>query len=173
MLCLTAIAACVAVLLASGTAALPAVGAQGGANTQPGAPLVAAQVEAEAPKLPEVTTQAQGIHAAQAIVNTVRENPGEITLVATGPLTNVALAFRLDPEVPALLKKFIWMGGSTDHGNVTPSAEFNAFADPHAAHIVFHSGVKVHQFGLNVTLQVLVRGGRISRSEPCRSNCKR
>ncbi|WP_034341224.1 nucleoside hydrolase [Deinococcus misasensis] len=111
----------------------------------------------QASNLPEVVRSPEHLHAAQAIVDTVRNNPHEITLVATGPLTNVALAFRLAPELPSLLKKFVWMGGSTLYGNVTPSAEFNAFADPHAAHIVFHSGVKVHMFGLNVTLQVLVK----------------
>ncbi|GEM48913.1 nucleoside hydrolase [Deinococcus cellulosilyticus] len=111
----------------------------------------------QATGLPDLTRQPETLHAAQAIVKTVRENPGEITLVATGPLTNVALAFRLDPELPSLIRKLVWMGGSTTYGNVTPSAEFNAFADPHAAYIVFNSGIKVHQFGLNLTLQVMVR----------------
>lgn len=111
----------------------------------------------QASGLPLLARSPEALHAAQAIVKIVRENPGEITLVATGPLTNVALAFRLDPEIPSLLRKLVWMGGSTTYGNVTPSAEFNAFADPHAVHMVFNSGIKVHQFGLNVTLQVLVK----------------
>ncbi|GGJ33588.1 nucleoside hydrolase [Deinococcus roseus] len=111
----------------------------------------------QATGLPEPARAPESLHAAQAIVEIVRANPHEITLVATGPLSNVALAFRLDPELPTLIKKLVWMGGSTTYGNVTPSAEFNAFADPHAAYIVFNSGIKVHQFGLNLTLQVLVK----------------
>jgi len=113
--------------------------------------------------LPEPRTTVQAEHAVNFMVRAVRERPGEITLVATGPLTNLALAFRLAPDLPGLLRGVVWMGGSTGQGNRTPSAEFNALADPHAARIVLESGAQVRMFGLNVTLQVLATPDRIER----------
>ncbi|HCE63788.1 MAG TPA: ribonucleoside hydrolase, partial [Deinococcus radiodurans] len=93
----------------------------------------------------------------------VRANPGQITLVASGPLTNVALAFRLAPDLPGLLREVVWMGGSTAQGNRTPAAEFNALADPHAAHIVLHSPVPVRMVGLNVTMQCIATPERLEQ----------
>lgn len=82
--------------------------------------------------------QAQQLHAAPALVKLARQNPGEITLLTLGPLTNVALAVRLDPLFIPNLKQLIIMGGSVDgRGNTTPSAEFNIMVDPEAAAIVF------------------------------------
>ncbi|MCB8944153.1 MAG: nucleoside hydrolase [Ardenticatenaceae bacterium] len=78
-------------------------------------------------------------HAAVALVRMVNESPGELTLVAIGPLTNIAVALKLDPMLPYKIKRFVDMGGAvSSHGN-TPnvSAEFNIYADPEAAHIVF------------------------------------
>ena len=76
--------------------------------------------------------------AHQVIVETARERPGEIVLVATGPLTNVALALADEPSLPTLLRGFVLMGGSFERrGNVTPSAEANIWVDPEAAQAVF------------------------------------
>lgn len=79
--------------------------------------------------------------------------PGELRLVATGPLTNIAIAFAKYPDLPGLLHSVLIMGGSTTHGNVTPAAEFNIHADPYAAESVFRACNCVHMFGLNATLQ--------------------
>lgn len=83
------------------------------------------------------TLKVQDKHAVNYIIDTVRENPNEVTLVALGPLTNIALAFRLAPDIIPLTKSIIYMGGSAFfHGNVTPSAEFNWWFDAEAADIV-------------------------------------
>lgn len=76
-------------------------------------------------------------HAANALVRLAAENPGELTLVALGPLTNVALATRLDPNFAQNIKQFVFMGGTIRaHGNVQPTAEFNVYCDPEAAYMV-------------------------------------
>ncbi len=95
--------------------------------------------------------------AAAAIVTLVKANPG-CWLVPTGPLTNLALVFRLAPDLATLLAGISWMGGSTTHGNVTPQAEFNAWVDPEAAdevlqYVSAHS-VRFIMAGLNVTHEV-------------------
>ena len=78
---------------------------------------------------------------------------GELILVATGPLTNIAIALLKYPDLKHNIKKIIIMGGSTTIGNHSPYAEFNIWADPHAAEIVFKSGLPLIMFGLNVTHQ--------------------
>lgn len=93
--------------------------------------------------------------AYQYIIETVKENPGEITLVAVGPLTNIALALEAAPEIRSLVKEVVVMGGAfgmNDHrGNVTPYAEANIHDDPHAADIVFTADWPVVVLGLDVT----------------------
>ena len=82
-----------------------------------------------------------GEHAALAHVRLINESPGEYTLVAIGPLTNIAVALKLDPTLPEKVKRFVVMGGAvTAHGNTSNiTAEFNIFADPEAAHVVFEA----------------------------------
>lgn len=130
-------------------------------------PLFAGDVHGEtglpASGLPEPQYGPEGEHAALALIRLVRAQPREITVIATGPLTNLALAFRLDPQLPALLREVVWMGGSTAQGNRTAAAEFNALADPHAAHIVFESGVRLRMVGLNVTMQAIATPERVAR----------
>ena len=82
-----------------------------------------------------------------------RKFPGEITLVAVGPLTNVADALTNFPELKDLLKEVIFMGGSLSGGNITPYAEFNIYVDPEAANIVLKSGLPVTMVGLDATLK--------------------
>ena len=87
----------------------------------------------------------------------VLDAPGEVTLVATGPLTNVAYAFELHPELPGLLAGLVLMGGAYSltpygKGNQTPFAEFNIWQDPEAAYIVFNSGADTFAVGLDVTM---------------------
>ncbi|WP_203935226.1 nucleoside hydrolase [Virgisporangium ochraceum] len=102
-------------------------------------------------------------HAVDAIRAAVHGSPGEVTLVVTGAMTNVALALRLDPGLVAGVRRLVFMGGSTEAGNVTPAAEFNALADPHAMRVVLDSGIPLTMFGLNVTHRVLATPDRIAR----------
>ena len=92
-------------------------------------------------------------HAVDYIIDTVRAAPGEITLVATGPLTNIALAVRREPRLADWVRGFVIMGGSAGRGNVTPAAEYNIWADPEAAAAVFRAGWTVTMLGLDVTLR--------------------
>jgi pyrimidine-specific ribonucleoside hydrolase len=109
-----------------------------------------AGVEFPAPKVKPVQESATEI-----IRRLVRSSPGEISIVAVGPLTNVAIALRNDPELSGLLRSIVIMGGSLSGGNVTPAAEFNLYADPEAARIVFDAGVPLTMVGLDVTRKVL------------------
>jgi purine nucleosidase len=92
-------------------------------------------------------------HAIDYIIDTVGAAPGEITLVATGPLTNIAMAVRKEPRLTEWVKDFVIMGGSSGRGNVTPAAEYNIWADPEAAAAVFSAGWTVTVLGLDVTLK--------------------
>jgi purine nucleosidase len=84
--------------------------------------------------------QAETEHAAQAILRLSHQHAGKLLLVALGPLTNVALALKLDPTLPGRVARLVVMGGAvTCHGNITPAAEFNVYFDPEAAHIVFEA----------------------------------
>lgn len=87
-------------------------------------------------------------HAVQALIDAVRAHPGEITLVTLGPLTNVALALALAPDLAQKIPVCYVMGGAAATlGNVTPAAEFNIWVDPEAAKMVFHSGLRLVMVG--------------------------
>lgn len=93
--------------------------------------------------------------SAQFIIEMAHKYPGEITLVAVGPLGNLALALRLDPQLPKLIKAVNIMGGAAfTPGNVTPVAEANIWNDAYAAEIVFAAGWTINMFGLDVTYDV-------------------
>ncbi|MDR1747762.1 MAG: nucleoside hydrolase, partial [Spirochaetaceae bacterium] len=92
--------------------------------------------------------------AVEFIISAILDEPGEITLVATGPLTNIAAAVRMEPGITGAVKNIVFMGGSLGRGNITPSAEFNIFADPEAADIVFRSGAPLVMVPLDVTTKV-------------------
>ncbi len=95
--------------------------------------------------------------AYQFIVDTVRAQPGEVTLVAVGRMTNLALALKAEPEVARLVKEVVVMGGAFDvTGNVTPAAEANIHGDPEAADIVFTAPWKVTVVGLDVTMKTIM-----------------
>ena len=95
--------------------------------------------------------------ATQLISRIVRANPGEITIVAVGPLTNIGTLLRSDPEIARMIPQIVIMGGSLSGGNITPAAEFNLYVDPEAARIVFDSGIPLTMVGLDVTEKVLLR----------------
>lgn len=101
------------------------------------------------------TVQPTAGHAADFIVSSVLAAPGEVTLVATGPLTNLAVALSKAPQIASAVRRVVLMGGSCSRGNVTPAAEFNIAVDPEAAAIVFNAGWDVTMVGLDVTHQAL------------------
>lgn len=113
--------------------------------------------------LPAASSSPRPGHATDFIIETVLARPGEITLVATGPLTNVALAIRREPRLVPQVRDFVIMGGSTTRGNATPAAEFNIAVDPEAAAIVFAAGWTVTMVGLDVTLQAIAHTGILNR----------
>lgn len=107
-------------------------------------------------ELPAPTVALASRHAVDLIVDAVMAAPGEITLVPTGPLTNVALALRREPRLAASVHEVVLMGGAYTRGNQTPAAEFNAFVDPEAAAVVFDAGWPLTMVGLDLTHQARV-----------------
>lgn len=101
------------------------------------------------------------IPAWDAIYNEAVACGGELVLIAVGPLTNLGMAFMKYRELPKLIKKIVIMGGAASGGNVTPAAEFNIFADPDAADLVFTCGVPVYMCGLDVTMKAYLTEGEI------------
>jgi len=89
--------------------------------------------------------------AAELIRQIIRKYPGEVTLIPVGPLTNIATALNIDPELASMVKGIVMMGGSLSGGNITPAAEFNVYVDPEAARIVFQSGIPITMVGLDAT----------------------
>jgi purine nucleosidase len=102
-------------------------------------------------------------HAVDLLVSLVLDAPGEITLVPTGPLTNIALALRREPRLASAVREVVLMGGSYTRGNQTPAAEFNIFVDPEAAAIVFGAGWPVTMVGLDLTHQALATPAVLDR----------
>ncbi|KAL5070762.1 hypothetical protein RYX36_021649 [Vicia faba] len=97
--------------------------------------------------------------AAEFLVNQAKANPGKVTVVALGPLTNIALAIQMDPEFAKNIGQIVLLGGSfAVNGNVNPAAEANIFGDPDAADVVFTSGADILAVGINVTHQVVLSG---------------
>lgn len=95
--------------------------------------------------------------AAQFIVEMVMSNPGEITLVPVGPLTNIALALALEPQIAQNVAGVVIMGGAgTVNGNVNPAGEANIYHDPHAADVVFGAGWPITMVGLDVTMKTVM-----------------
>jgi purine nucleosidase len=108
-------------------------------------------------QLPEPHPQPIPQHAIDFLIEKILASPGEITLLAIGPLTNVALAIRQEPRIVPALKEIIIMGGALRYeGNTTALAEFNTYVDPHAAHIVYHAGILTTLVPLDVTYQCIL-----------------
>lgn len=109
----------------------------------------------DGPQLPETPSRKPvKDHAVKVIIDTIMKSDDDITLVPTGPLTNIALAMRMEPLIIPKIKEIVLMGGGT-FGNWTPAAEFNIWVDAEAAKIVFDSGVPIAMFGLDVTHQAV------------------
>jgi len=109
----------------------------------------------DGPSLPAPTTEPDPRHAVDFIAETVLASDEPITLVPTGPLTNVGLFIARYPEVAERLDRIVLMGGAYGEGNVTPAAEFNIWVDPEAAERVFQSGLDVTMIGLDVIHQAI------------------
>lgn len=105
-------------------------------------------------EFPPYDEKLEYLSAVELIIELTSNNE-HVTIVATGPITNVALALKLKPEIKEHIDEIIFMGGSVDNGNVSPAAEFNVLCDPEATHIVLESGLPVKMVGLNVTRKVL------------------
>ena len=113
-------------------------------------------------KLPEPRARPIRQHAIDFLIEKILSSPGQITLVAIGPLTNVALAIRQEPRLFEAIGELIIMGGAIRYeGNTTALAEFNTYVDPHAAHIVYHAGIPITLVPLDVTYQCVLTPGDV------------
>jgi inosine-uridine nucleoside N-ribohydrolase len=109
----------------------------------------------DGPELPEPQAGPVEEDAVPFLAAALAASPRPVTVVATGPITNVARLLEQHPEVRGQVAEIIFMGGSTERGNHTPTAEFNTFADPEALDVVLRSGLPVRMVGLNLTHQAL------------------
>lgn len=115
-------------------------------------------------QLPEPRAKPVPEHAVDYLIEHVLAEPGEISIFPIGPLTNIAMAIRKDPRFAKAVKELVIMGGAIlEHGNMTPLAEFNIYVDPHAAHIVFHSGIPITLIPLDVTHKCLLKWEHVER----------
>jgi inosine-uridine nucleoside N-ribohydrolase len=126
---------------------------------------VAAHVHGESgldgPDLPPPLREAEQQHAVDFLAEEIQRRAGKVTLVPTGPLTNVALLFALHPEVRP--ERIVLMGGAIGEGNRTPAAEFNIWADPEAAQRVFVEALDTTMVGLDVTHRALIKDEHTER----------
>ena len=115
--------------------------------------------------LPKPKGRASRQHGVNFLIKTLRATRGfPATLVVTGPMTNVALALTMAPDIAEGLSEIVVMGGADrEGGNITPHAEFNIFADPHAAQTVFQSGIAMRVLSLDVTHQLLTDDAMVER----------
>ncbi len=104
-------------------------------------------------------------HAISYLIETLMASNGDITIVPIGPLSNIAMAMRIEPRIIPKIAEIVLMGGAYSIGNTTPSAEFNIYADPEAAHVVFTSGVPIVMMGLDLTNQTVCTKEVITRIE--------
>ncbi|HFP9334654.1 TPA: pyrimidine-specific ribonucleoside hydrolase RihA [Raoultella planticola] len=117
----------------------------------------------DGPALPEPDFAPQSVTAVELMAKTLRESPQPVTIVATGPQTNVALLLNSHPELHDKIARIVMMGGAMMLGNWQPAAEFNIYVDPEAAEIVFQSGIPVVMAGLDVTHRAQIHGLDIER----------
>lgn len=112
--------------------------------------------------LPEPSQAPQPQHGVDFLIETLLTATAPITLATLGPLTNVAIALIKAPQIAQNVAEIVAMGGAITHGNVTPSAEFNIYVDPHAAQVVFDAGIPTTLITLDTTHQVLTTPQRLS-----------
>lgn len=117
----------------------------------------------DGPSLPEPSASAVAEPASELLRRLLDEADRPLTLVVTGPMTNVGRLLRDHPDSAAAISEVVFMGGSTQRGNHTPTAEFNVYADPEALDVVLASGVRVRMVGLNLTHQALATAEVVER----------
>ncbi len=117
----------------------------------------------DGPSLPEPAFAPQNCTAVELMASVLRESQEPVTLVATGPQTNVALLLASHPELHAKIARIVIMGGAMGLGNWQPAAEFNIYVDPQAAEMVFQSGIPVVMAGLDVTHRAQILPADIER----------
>jgi purine nucleosidase len=109
-------------------------------------------------------------HSVDFLIEKIMAEPGEMTLVCIGPLTNVAVAIRKEPRIILAVREVVIMGGAIRHqGNATPLAEYNAYVDPHAAYMVYHSGMPITLVPLDVTYQCILTKADVKRLQSIKS----
>jgi purine nucleosidase len=113
--------------------------------------------------LPKPTMPLQAEHAVNWIIQTLKQTAEPITIVTLGPMTNIAMAIVQAPEIMPKIQELVLMGGAITHGNITPSAEFNLYIDPHAAQIVFTSGIPLTMVSLDVTHTAIATTDRLAK----------
>lgn len=130
-------------------------------------PVTAPEIHGESgldgPELPEPAFDVVPEHAVDLIIRILRESDGRVTLIPTGPLTNIAMVLQKAPDVREKIEHICLMGGAVREGNKTPVAEFNIVADAEAARVVFESGLPLTMIGLDVTHQARVGDAELAR----------
>ena len=131
--------------------------------------MVAADIHGETgldgPVFEPLTKPLEEKHAVQFIIDTLMGSDGDITMVTTGPMTNLAMAMRMEPRIVEKIEQIVLMGGAYTNGNVTPAAEFNIIADADAAYVCFTSGRPITMVGLDVTRKALCYPAVVDRME--------
>ncbi len=116
-------------------------------------------------ELPAPTTKPAGAHAVAFLIDALRRAERPVTVATLGPLTNLAVALVMAPELRERVGRLVIMGGTMHRGNIVPQAEYNIFVDPHAARIVLNAGLDTVLIGLDVTHQVVNTVARIAEIE--------
>ena len=117
----------------------------------------------DGPTLPDPAFAPQAMTGLELMAKCLRESPEPVTLVPTGPLTNIALLLAAHPELKSKIGRIVLMGGAAGAGNWTPAAEFNIYVDPEAADMVFNAGIPITMCGLDVTHEAQVMDEDIAR----------
>lgn len=125
-------------------------------------------------KLPAPKSKSVEQHAVDYLIQRALAEPGKLSIFPIGPLTNIAMAIRKEPKFAKAVKELVIMGGAINqNGNVTPLAEFNIWVDPHAAQIVFHSGIPITLIPLDVTHKCLLKPEHVDRLSKIKSPISR
>ena len=119
----------------------------------------------DGPEFEPLQRQLEKEHAVNFIIRTLMESEEPITMVTTGPMTNLGMAIRMEPRIVEKIKRIVLMGGAYTNGNVTPAAEFNIIADADAAYVCFTAGRPITMVGLDVTRKALCYPSVVERMD--------